>query len=636
MFAYVRKHAKWLLSVIVVVIFFSFVIYFIPNFDALEFLIGKFGGQSQSSRRAVTAEFVAARDELQVQYLLQNIDPSRVDALKMDLDDDGKNDGANDISRLTFQTQVRLRELDEVDQFDIQVGKASVESWLKRHLRFQDNLQFQEIYNQILTGRGRQYPSFPLLPPGIPSQFSKKIYQEFLDKVLSRNGVNEDDLRRYIRNQIAIDQMYHVLATSGSFATRRVAHGLYQATNEEFETELVFLPTTNFAGSVTNLTSVTNHYNTTLTNDYKVPAKVTLQYVRMANTNFHDLAAKDITNLATRIDDRYKQNRADSFKDANGTMLSEAKAKDQVRAEILANPARNKARKCWDNLARLAFSTNANAPTSRLGPALKGLTNAPSLKIETVELEEGKTEPGPFKEFPDFSGLSGQNDLRDTLNKRTQLIQQLFDMEKPELLPSPYVSGEAAYLIGRTGSTPARIRTYTELTDEEKKEVRKGFIESESARLTHEAGRALREKLVKGHKQGGSFTSICQDAGWEPIPLPSFSSQRTEPLEELASKASLAELQQALEDHLATARGFGAGQKTIPITTYVETNRGGFILHLKKRVPVTEEKLNRELPYEVESDVIRGRGNARRQWAGVFSDEVFRALRQSLEKGGGK
>ena len=64
MFAYIRKHAKWLLGVIVVVIFISFVIYFIPNFDALEFLMSRTSGKGQAAGRAVTADFSAARGEM--------------------------------------------------------------------------------------------------------------------------------------------------------------------------------------------------------------------------------------------------------------------------------------------------------------------------------------------------------------------------------------------------------------------------------------------------------------------------------------------------------------------------------------------------------------------------------------------
>ena len=634
MFAYIRKHAKWLLGVIVVVIFISFVIYFIPNFDALEFLMSRTSGKGQAAGRAVTADFSAARGEMQVHYLLQNVDPSRVQSMKLDVDGDGKNDGENDIDSLTFETQVRLRELDEVARLGIQVGKTSVEAWLERHLRFQSDPQIQMFYLRALTDQRAQFsiPTFPLMPPGMNSQFSSEIYQKFLNETLSRNGVNEEDLRRYVRHQIAINQMYNVLAASGSLTTRRVAHGLYQAMNEEFETEVVFLTTTNFTDSVTNFAAVTNHYNTTLTNNYKIPAKVTLQFVRMANTNFHNLAAKDMTNLATRVDNTYKQRGADAFKDDNGTVLPEADAKARVRAEILTAPSRNLANKCWSDLARLAFGQNEKAPTSRLGPALNGLTNTPPLKIETAVLEEGKAEQGPFKEFPHFGSVSDQNALRNAFNRRTELIQQLFDMDRSGLLTSPYISGEATYLIGRTGFTPARGRAYGDLTPEEQKEVREDFIETEASRLTHKTGQALREKLVKGLDQGGSFTNICQTDGWVSVALPSFSSQRTEPLEELAGKASLTELQQAVENHLATVRGFGSGQKATPITTYVETSRGGFILHLKKRVPVAEEKLQRELPFRVHSQVMQGRNNARRQWAGVLRDEVIQALRQASSK----
>jgi len=114
--------------------------------------------------------------------------------------------------------------------------------------------------------------------------------------------------------------------------------------------------------------------------------------------------------------------------------------------------------------------------------------------------------------------------------------------------------------------------------------VTENFRAEQSLKLARNAGVAFEKTLTNGIASGKTFLAISQEAGVKPVSLPLFSLS-TRSLPELGDQTSL-ETVQNVAASLAPGKTSG----------FVATSDGGFVLHLKDKLPIIEMQLKTELP----------------------------------------
>jgi hypothetical protein len=102
--------------------------------------------------------------------------------------------------------------------------------------------------------------------------------------------------------------------------------------------------------------------------------------------------------------------------------------------------------------------------------------------------------------------------------------------------------------------------------------------------MARNAGIAFEKTLTNGIAQGKAFSAIAKEANVKPVDLPSFSLS-TQNLPSLPDGVSLDTLQ-----NVATTLPVGKA------SDFIATSDGGFVVHLKAKLPVDETRLKAELP----------------------------------------
>ena len=145
----------------------------------------------------------------------------------------------------------------------------------------------------------------------------------------------------------------------------------------------------------------------------------------------------------------------------------------------------------------------------------------------------------------------------------------------------PIIGRDAVYAIGFKQRFQSEVQPFEKVREK----VTEDFRNEQALKLARNAGIAFEKNLTNGIAQGKTFLAISKEAtNLPPVSLPPFSlSTRTLP--ELGERVSLDTLQNV-------AASLSPGQTS----SFIATSDGGFVLHLKAKLPVDEARLKTELP----------------------------------------
>ncbi|HEX7653741.1 MAG TPA: SurA N-terminal domain-containing protein, partial [Verrucomicrobiae bacterium] len=155
---------------------------------------------------------------------------------------------------------------------------------------------------------------------------------KFVEYVLKPKNLTVDDFQHSVRFQIAADQLRKTLGLSGALVPPQEASGLYDRENQQAAAQVVFFSSSNYVSKVTVSPAVVAQFYTNRQAAYRVPERMTLNYVYFNVTNYLAQAKAEWakTNFDQLVDSLYKQNMATMFKD---TKADDAKAK--IREELV-------------------------------------------------------------------------------------------------------------------------------------------------------------------------------------------------------------------------------------------------------------------------------------------------------------
>ena len=396
-------------------------------------------------------------------------------------------------------------------------------------------------------------------------KFSAVFYDRFAKEVLPQGGLNERDLERFFRHQLGIQQLNQMVSLSGKFVTPQAAEAAFREENEQLATEVVLFASSNYLASVTMKPEDLGKYFTNNMPAYRLPERVQVSYVDFSVTNYLADADAQLAKKAgvdAEVEKFYKGGNTNSFTDDAGKALSPAAAKVKIKDGMRRGLALQSARKSANEFANELFNEEKRSLA--------------------VFLKLAATKGFSVKETEPFSQFEGPK----SFVAPEKFEEMAFKLNAEEPISPPVVGEDAVYVLALKDRLPSAPQPL----DAVRAKVTEDFHQSESGTLARKAGADFYKTLTNGLAQGKAFSALCAEKKLKAVEVPAFAlSARSVPkLEELG-----ANLQQVRRQLTQLAPG-----KT---TTFIPTREGGYLLYLRSRSPVAEEKVKSDLPEYLEA-----------------------------------
>lgn len=417
---------------------------------------------------------------------------------------------------------------------------------------------------------------------------SAQLYDGFIQRVKQSTRYTEMDVEEWVRNTAAVDHLRRMYTLSGNLVSTRAADLFIRRENEQAEAEFVFLPMTNFLSQVKYTTNDIATYFTNNTASFRIPERVVVNYVHFdfSDSNYLAEAEKVIaadTNLQSRIDARYQERGTNSFRNAKGEVMSKEDAAKKIREEFVEDEAA----KIGDEASRLYANEVfkiADVKTENL------FTVAKQMGYEVKESE-------PFTQF----------DGPEEFDTPGNFASAAFSLTPEEPLTSPIRGVDGVFVIGYNRRVASEIPALTNVWDKVVEEYR----ERTASDLMRENGRKLAETIEKGLAAGQLFGDILKEEKLRAISIPPFSRMtRSIPQVETFGVTTEEFVTAAFDLEVGAASSFRSARN------------GGYVVYLKKRMPISEDKVAGGLENYVKELRESRMGIVNRAW---IQDEYIRS-----------
>jgi hypothetical protein len=404
---------------------------------------------------------------------------------------------------------------------------------------------------------------------------------EFTKQVLQPEGMAVTDLENFSRHDVAIQQLVQSIGASGALITPQEAAGIYQREHQELSSQAVFFSARNYVPSVTVTPAAVAQFYTNYLAEYRLPDRVQIHYVAFEVSNFlaQSQAEWAKTNFNEQIDAVYLQYGAQAFPDAKTPEAVKAKIRDLLIRERALGDARAQA----NDFASTVFN----------------LTPVSADNLATVAKQKGFA----IQTTAPFSAETGPQEF----TAPESFTKTAFGLTPDEPFVNPIVTTNAVYVIALAKQLPSEIPSFADI----RARVTEDYQMQQAGLLAREAGTNAYMRLTVAMATGKSFASACAAAGLQPQTLPPFSLSTRE-LPELGGRA---ELNQVKEAAFTTAIGH--------ISSFTDTDDGGFILFVQSQLPVDPSVMNAELPQYIET-LRRSRENeAFQEWLNTEANRTL-------------
>ncbi len=508
MFGTIRRHQKWLWALIITLTIISFVWFFGPEAkmrNQAEFNIGSMNGH-----KFTREEYYQVVREVRISAFISQ----------------GK--WTDDIRQMDDLVRQRLFFTQKMREYNIKVSDEALAQFMK---------------------------TSPLLRARDTGAYSPAAYEQLV-AALPQGGVTEDDLFRFFRYQVGINQLV-ALVQAGAIVPPRVAEAAYKSEHEQVSGNLVFLAFSNYTSITSVDTNKLTQYYTNHIPEYMIPPKAKVKYVSFAATNYLAEGEKrinELTNLTAIVESLYQRR--------GGTNSAKDKTEAQVKEEIKLEIKRE--------LALETASSNAvqfaNAVYSMKEPMQAAYLDAVAAQKQMKVLEtEPFTDDGP-KGLPESDARQIAQAVFNSPSAAS--LQGTFKLTADNPISQRIMTTNAVYIVALDKTIP---RTQPPFEDVRER-VLTDYKHSQALDALTQAGMTLQKSLSEGVAQGKSFKEICDALKVKPIDIPMFSisTRKIDEIEKLVP----------IQDFLQGSLGVPAGRvgRYTPVA-----DDGGFIFFAKER-----------------------------------------------------
>ena len=513
MFGTFRKHQTWLWVIIIIFTVISFVWYFSPYQRMTGAQRGTANLGSINGQRISEEEYVKARREVFLQDFFRNGKWPDEEARKQ----------GGEIERDTYQWLLLIQ---KENQLGIHIST--------------------DVVAQAAKGMISQFQRAGINSP-----------EMFLKQVLEPRGFAADDLERFVRHYIGVQELVATLGLSGKLVTPQEVRDLFKREHEEVATAAVFFSASNYLAGVTVPPDAVMQFYTNRQAAYRIPDRVQVSYVSFDLTNYLAEASQALarmTNLDLQIEEAYRQGGTNFLHEVKAQSLEEAKVKvrEARRKEFQMQSARKQA---------LEFATPLFDMEPMRADNLDKLAKEKGLVVRVTapfDLQDG---PKELEVGPDFA-------------------QKAFARRPDDPFAGPILGVDSVYVIGLVKKLPSEVPPL----DQIRAQVEKDYQLNQALNVARKAGTVFYQTLTNGLAQGKTVAAICADAKLQLVEVPPFSLSTRE-LPSVEERLPLNQFKQ-----IAFTAPLGR------VSPFQMTADGGVIVYVKSRLPLDEAQMNANLP----------------------------------------
>ena len=360
MFGTIRKHQRWLWTIIVILTIVSFVIFYGSGQRNSSSARQNFG--TIYGRPISRDEIMAARHSAEIAERLQ-----------------GRNRRPANITVATYEF---LLMSEKIKEMGIVVGDDAVASFLQEQLKDPKTGAFN--YDSVM--------------PSITQQL----------------GVTEADLIEHFRGELARKQLIQAVSAPSLLVTPREAESEFRRENETVATSGVFFTADEFKSGITLSPDKIAGFYSNRVAQYRIPERTVINYVLFGIGKYLEASKAEFNKQGAAITNHFEQVYAesgpDAFRDANDKVMTKeaafAKYKNDTLEKIALNFARNEAVGFYASLNE----KRTNAVTPEL---FQQLAVAKGLVVQTT---------APFSASDKIPGLEDVTQLSSKVAALTKTI----------------------------------------------------------------------------------------------------------------------------------------------------------------------------------------------------------------------
>jgi hypothetical protein len=408
--------------------------------------------------------------------------------------------------------------------------------------------------------------------------------EAFAEQVLKPHRMTAEDFQHFLEHDLGIQQLISVIGTSGKLVTPAESQSLYVQENQEMAADAVFFSASNYLAKIPEPDAQTlGQFYTNQQANYREPEQMQVSYVFFNATNFMPEAEKQLSTNVNRM--------ADEFLTRLGT--------NGLRYGKTADEARTKIRELI--VEEVAIS---NAYTKAIEFQNEVVTNVPvrGENLSAVAKERG-LEVKVTKPFDKEYG-PGELNLGGTFP-----VAAFFNLTPEEpFVDQPIRGTDGVYVLAYNKLIPSRIPSL----DEIRTRVVADYKFNQALRLAQMNGHVFAQTATNELAHSKPFAAICTETKVNPVEVRPFS---------IASE-TIPEVENHAE--VTTFKEVAFSTPVSGVSSFIPTRDGGFVVHVRQRLPIDEAKMKARLPEFANAVRERRQNEAFEMW---FNSEASAALR---------
>ncbi len=512
MFGTIRKHQTWLWAIIITLTIISFVIFFSPYSKLNSTRRGPVNLGSINGERIGEEDFIKARREIFLRSFFTTGNWP---------DEEAKKQGG-DLDRDTYQWLLLLQE----------------QQRLGIHLSTDVVAQAAKVMISHFERGGINSPEM------------------FIEQVLKRAGFGADDLERFVRHYLGVQELISVVGVGGKLVVPQEIRDLYKRENEEISTAAVFFSASNYTAGVSAPPEIVMQFFTNRQAMYRVPDRVRVKYVAFDLTNYlaqANQAMAKMTNLDFQVEEAYRQGGTNFLRDVKAQTLGEAKVK--VREARLKELELQSARK-----QALEFATPLFDLEPMQADNLDKLAKEKGLAVRVTAAFDREEGPKDLEVGQDFA-------------------QKAFSRTPADPFAGPIIGMNGVYVVALDKKFASEIPPL----DQIRARVEQDFRHAQALDVARRVGAGFYQTLTNGMAQGKTVEALCAEGKFHLVEIPPFSISTRE-LPQVEAHLSLNQYKQ-----IAFTSPLGK------VSPFQMTTDGGVIVYVKSKLPLDEAKMNASL-----------------------------------------
>ncbi len=414
----------------------------------------------------------------------------------------------------------------------------------------------------------------------------RRVAPEAAERVLVENSFRPEDVEHYARHWLGLQQLMATVGVAGKLATPEEIKDFYVRERQELSTEALIFNASNYLAKVNVTPGALNQFYSNQMAEYRIPERVQVSYVRFPVSNYlaKAEAAWNQTNLNEMIDENFQRIGTNYYRDAK----TPEQVKAKIRQDLIRQRAMPDAHREANKFADPLFNVQNPRPEDLLACAK---TNG--LKVEVAE---------PFSAEETPQGLDVDSDF----------TAAAFRLNPDQPVSEPIATRDGYYVI----ALQKRLPEETPPLERIRAKVVADFKLQEARNMARELGIAFSATLTNGLAAGKTFDAVCADAKLRPMGLPPFALGSQDLPAGLGESISLNQLKQ-------TAFSTPVGKAS----SFQWTDDGGFVLYVKAKLPLDENRMKAELPTFAQSVRQQWQSEAFNEW---FSQQFSRSVHSVL------